>query len=450
MDNETVEGWRRPPYSIEAEQSLLGGLMLDNDNFDTVSALVAEGDFFRPEHRMIYAAIAQLCKDHKAVDIITVTNALGDDIAEAGGMPYLGTLTDNTPSTANLRYYAEIVKDRSVRRKLIKAASGIADSAYKQEGDDTTKLLDLAEQAVFEIAEHGGTAGEFTSLNNALAQALDKIDYLYNNQDKLAGIDTGYTDLNDKTTGFQRGDLIIVAGRPSMGKTAFSCGIAEHVAIDNKLPVAIFSMEMPTEQLAKRMISTRASVELQKLRTGKVLDDEWPKITTAIFSMSDAPLFIDDTPALTPVDLRARARRLMRDHGQLGLILIDYLQLMQMGGKVENKTVEVGEISRALKALAKELNVPVVALSQLNRGLEQRPNKRPIMSDLRESGAIEQDADVIMFIYRDEVYNPDTEDQGIAEIIISKQRNGPIGTVRLQFQGQYTRFANLASGNYDF
>lgn len=447
----SLESLKRPPHSLEAEQSLLGGLMLNNDVWFNIAEQVSESDFYRPEHATMFSAVRTLSEDNQPCDILTVAECLRqlDQLDEVGGLPYLGLLTDNTPSTANLMAYAEIIRERSIQRQLMRVGNDIVSSVFNPEGRDSNALLDNAERLVFEIAEQGARGrGEFRNIKDVLAETINRIDDLFIRQGTVTGVATGFTDFDEKTSGLQRSDLVIVAGRPSMGKTAFSVNIAEYVALNNHLPVAIFSMEMPSEQIAMRLISSLARINQQNVRTGRLNDDDWPKITSAISLLSEAPLFIDDTPALTPTEVRARTRRLTREHGQLGLVLIDYLQLMQVMGSKENRATEVSEISRSLKALAKELNVPVLALSQLNRSLEQRPNKRPVMSDLRESGSIEQDADMIVFIYRDEVYNEDSADKGVAEIIIGKQRNGPIGTVRLTFLGQYTKFENFASDAY--
>ncbi len=440
-----------PPNSIEAEQAVIGGLMLENSAWDQVADMVVEEDFYRRDHRLIFRAIVDLSSRNTPFDVITLSERLEaiGELENAGGLAYLGMLAKNTPTAANIKAYAAIVRERSVFRQLIRVGTEIANSAYAAEGRDSPELLDNAEKLVFEIAERGarGKRG-FTSIKDLLVKAVDRIDTLFQQDNPITGIPTGFSDFDEMTSGLQRSDLVIVAGRPSMGKTTFAMNLAEHAAIKTGLPVAVFSMEMPGEQLAMRMMSSLGRIDQHKLRTGKLDDDDWPRVTSAVGILAEAPLFIDDTPALTPTDLRARARRLAREHG-LGMIVIDYLQLMQVLGNKENRATEISEISRSLKSLAKELSVPVVALSQLNRSLEQRPNKRPVMSDLRESGAIEQDADLIVFIYRDEVYNQDSQDKGTAEIIIAKQRNGPIGTTRLTFLGQYTRFENFISNRYN-
>ena len=444
---------RVPPHSIEAEQSVLGGLMLENVAWDKIADLVSEDDFYRDDHRRIYRHISKLIEANRPADVITVGESLerSADLESVGGLAYVGMLTTNTPSAANIRRYAEIVRERSIMRKLAEIGTEIAASSYSPAGREARQLLDEAEAKIFKIAEAGARGNQgFNAIQLLLTQVIERIDMLYSrdNPSDVTGVATGFTDLDERTSGFQPGDLVIVAGRPSMGKTAFALNVAEHVALDGKLPVAIFSMEMAGTQLAMRLLGSTGRLDQHKLRTGRLDDNDWPRLTKALGQLNDALLFIDESAALTALELRARARRLHRQHKGLGLIVVDYLQLMSSTSQGENRATEISEISRSLKALAKELNVPVVALSQLNRSLEQRPNKRPVMSDLRESGAIEQDADVILFIYRDEVYNEGTQDKGIAEIIIGKQRNGPIGTVRLTFLGQFTKFQNFAQGSY--
>ncbi len=440
-----------PPHSIQAEQSVLGGLMLDNQTWDTISDRVFEDDFYRKDHRLIFQAISSLAEHQKPFDIITVSEELekSTSLEEAGGLGFLGTLANDTPSAANIAAYADIVRDRSVQRQLVHVGTEISSSVFEPEGKTTAELLEHAESKVFAIAEQKdrGQSG-FLPIKQLLHKAVDKIETLFEQEGSITGASTGFSDFDEMTSGLQPSDLIIVAGRPSMGKTTFAMNMAENVAIKNSKPVAVFSMEMPGDQLAMRMMSSLGRIDQHRIRTGKLEDDEWPRMTSAINLLADTQLFIDDTPALTPNDLRSRSRRLTREHGQLGLIVIDYLQLMDSPSSGENRVQQISDISRALKALAKELNVPVVALSQLNRNLEQRPNKRPVMSDLRDSGSIEQDADVIVFIYRDEVYNEDSQDKGMAEIIIGKQRNGPIGTTRLTFLGQFTRFENHVANSY--
>ncbi|VAX04929.1 Replicative DNA helicase (DnaB) [hydrothermal vent metagenome] len=446
-----TEALKVAPQSIEAEQSVLGGLMLDNQAWDKIADAITEEDFYRRDHRLIFRAVAALAARTEPFDVITLSEWLNTQglLDDAGGLAYLGTLAKDTPSAANISAYAAIVRERSVLRQLISVGNEISSSGYQTEGRSTEELLDNAERQVFQIAEQGARGKQgFVAIKDLLVKAVDRIDTLFQQDNPITGVPTGWNDFDEMTSGLQRGDMIIVAGRPSMGKTSFAMNIAEHAAIKSGLPTAVFSMEMPGESLAMRMLSSLGRIDQHRVRTGKLEDDDWPRLTSAVGLLAEAPMFIDDSPALSPNELRARVRRLAREHGPLGLIVIDYLQLMQVHGSSENRTNEISEISRSLKALAKEMDVPVVALSQLNRSLEQRPNKRPVMSDLRESGAIEQDADVIVFIYRDEVYNEDSDSKGVAEIIIGKQRNGPIGTTRLTFLGQFTRFENFIHDVY--
>jgi replicative DNA helicase len=446
-----MEALRMPPHSIPGEQAVLGGLMLDDEAWDRVADLVVAEDFYRREHQLIFRAMGALAEHSQPLDPVTLGEELErrGELADVGGMQYLGMLANDTPSASNIPAYARIVREQSVVRQLIKVGNRIADSGYRPEGRKVHQLLDEAENQVFRIAEQQakGRSG-FRPITTLLTETVNRIEELFSSEEALTGVSTGFDDFDTRTSGLQKSDLIIVAGRPSMGKTTFAMNIAENVAIGSGMPVAIFSMEMPGEALTMRMISSLGRINQQAVRSGKLEDDDWPRVTSAVSILSQAKLFIDDTPALTPGELRARCRRLMKEHGQLGLVVIDYLQLMQAPEAGENRTNEISAISRNLKALAKELEVPVIALSQLNRSLEQRPNKRPVMSDLRESGAIEQDADLIVFIYRDEVYNEDSPEKGKAEIIIGKQRNGPIGTVNLTFQGQFTRFDNFARDVY--
>ncbi len=454
MAEDSLESLKLPPNSVEAEQSVLGGLLLENEALDRIADILSQADFYRHDHRLIYTHIAKLIEQNRPADIVTVAESLENsaELSSVGGIAYLGALAQNTPTAANIRRYAEIVRERSIMRKLVEVGSGIAESAYNPQGRDAQQLLDEAEAKIFQIAESGNRGSQgFVNIQTLLPQVADRIDFLYQreNQGSVTGVPTGFDDLDEKTSGFQPGDLIIVAGRPSMGKTAFSLNIAENVALDTKKAVAVFSMEMGATQLATRMIGSVGRLDQHRMRNGNLEDEDWARLTTALGKLNDAPIFIDEGAGLSSFDVRARARRLHRQTGGLGLIVVDYLQLMAgtSGRASENRATEISEISRSLKSLAKELEVPVVALSQLNRSVEQRPDKRPVMSDLRESGAIEQDADLILFIYRDEVYNPDSEDKGTAEIIIAKQRNGPIGRVRLTFLGQHTRFENFSSGN---
>jgi replicative DNA helicase len=442
-----------PPHSVEAEQSLLGGLLLDNQAFDRIADLVSADDFYRDDHRRIYRHVTKLVEAGKPADVVTVSESIeaSEDKDKTGGPAYLGALAQNTPSALNIRRYAELVRERAVQRQLAQVATDIAENALNPGGKEVAQLLDEAETRILEIGEAGArhTVG-LEEIKPVLARVLERIDHLYHrdNPSDVTGVPTGYHDLDSKTAGLQPGDLIIVAGRPSMGKTAFALNVAEHVALHSLLPVAVFSMEMSGTQLATRMLGSIAHVDQHKMRTGRLSDQEWHDLSEAMGRLHDAPIFIDETAALNPLELRTRARRLWRQFGgKLGLVVVDYLQLMSASNSraSENRATEISEMSRSLKALAKELKVPVIALSQLSRAVEQRNDRRPMMSDLRESGAIEQDADVILFIYRDEVYFPDKpEAKGRAEVIIGKQRNGPIGKVELTFLGQFTRFENFA------
>ncbi len=446
----TVEALKVPPHSIEAEQAVIGGLMLAPEAWERIADRINEDDFYRRDHRLIFRAIQTLSEKDQPCDAITLgewfaAQNLGDQV---GGMAYVIELANSTPSAANIVAYADIVRERSVLRQLIDTGTEITGDAYQPEGRGSQELLETAEQKVFRIAESGSRGRKgFVPARAAAKEAFQILASRYENRGQITGMPTGYTDLDEMTTGLQPSDLIIIAARPSMGKTALALNMAENAAMRTKKAVAVFSMEMSSSQLAFRLISSLGRINQQHLRTGELSEEEWPRVTSAITQLSDTRIFIDDTPALSPGELRARARRLKREH-DLGLIVIDYLQLMQVPGNKENRATEISEISRGLKALAKELNVPIIALSQLNRSLEQRTDKKPLMSDLRESGAIEQDADVVMFIYRDDYYNQDSPDKGVAEIIVSKQRNGPIGTVRLAFLGQFTRFENLAPDRY--
>jgi replicative DNA helicase len=445
-----VASLRVPPHSIEAEQSVLGAVLLDNEAWEKIGDVLREEDFYRHDHRLIWQHLAKLLERNHPADVLTLTDALKSTgrLEEAGGLAYLNALATGTPSAANVRRYAEIVRDRAVLRRLITVSDDIATTALNPQGRDTRQILDEAESKVFQISEDGsrGRAG-FQDLQSVLAQVVERVDDLYNreNPNDITGVPTGFADLDRMTSGMQPGDMIILAARPSVGKTAFALNICEHVAIDQGMPVAVFSMEMGAAQLAMRLVCSVGRIDQQRLRTGRLTEDDWPRLTAAIQKMQDANLFIDETPALNPLELRARARRLARQYGKLGLVMVDYLQLMSgTGNSNENRATEVSEISRSLKALAKELNVPVIALSQLTREVEKRTDKKPSMSDRRESGAIEQDADVILFIHREDRYDPDSPNKGMAEIIIGKQRNGPIGSVTLTFLGQYTKFENYA------
>jgi replicative DNA helicase len=446
---------RVPPHSIEAESSVLGGLLLDNGAWDRVGDLVSDSDFYRLEHQLIYSAIAALINGNKPADVITVFEQLSSQgkAEQVGGLSYLNALAQYVPSAANIRRYAEIVRERAILRKLISASDDIATKAFNPKGRAVATILDEAEQKIFHIGEEGSRMKQgFQSMESLVVNLLDRVEEMANNPNDITGVPTGFVDLDRMTSGLQAGDLVVLAARPSMGKTAFAINIAEHVALNEGLPVAVFSMEMGAAQLAVRIVGSIGRINQGHLRTGKLSDDEWPRLTEAIEKLRNVSLHIDETAGLTPSELRANARRLARQCGKLGLIVVDYLQLMsgsQSDG--ENRATELGEISRGLKMLAKELQCPVIALSQLNRSVEQRTDKRPMMSDLRESGAIEQDADIIMFIYRDEYYTKDAcKEPGVAEIIIGKQRNGPTGVVKLTFLNTLTRFESLASYSNDF
>ena len=445
---------RVPPHSIEAESSVLGGLLLDNGAWDRVGDLLVDNDFYRHEHKLIYAAIGALINASKPADVITVNEQLQNQgkAEEMGGLGYLNSLAQYVPSASNIRRYAEIVRERSILRKLVSASDEIATNAFNPQGKAIDRILDEAEQKIFNIGEEGSRMKQgFQSMDTLVVELLDRVQEMADNPNDITGVPTGFYDLDRMTSGLQPGDMVVLAARPSMGKTAFAINIAEHVALNEGLPVAVFSMEMGASQLAVRVVGSIGRIDQGHLRTGKLSDDEWPRLTEAIEKLRTVSLHIDETPGLTPSELRANARRLARQCGKLGLIVVDYLQLMSGSGGSggDNRATELGEISRGLKMLAKELQCPVIALSQLNRSVEQRTDKRPMMSDLRESGAIEQDADIIMFIYRDDYYNKDSKDPGVAEIIIGKQRNGPTGTVRLTFLKNMTRFESLASGLSD-
>jgi replicative DNA helicase len=449
VKDKQVAAVKMPPHSIEAEQSVLGGLMLDNEAWDRVSEKVVEHDFYLRSHRLIFNAMARLAEGNQPIDLITVSEALeaNQQLDDIGGFAYLGEIAKNTPSAANILAYADIVRERAVVRDMIGVAHDIADAGYDTQGRTAAELLDFAETKVFKIAEQRAKANEGPEpINSILAKTIDKIDALYRSpQNGITGVSTGYVDLDKMTNGLQPSDLIIVAARPSMGKTTFAMNLCEHAAITSDKPVLIFSLEMPSDQIMMRMLASLGRINQTKVRTGQLEDEDWARLSSAIELLnSKGKMYIDDASGLTPTEVRSRARRIAREHGGLSMIMVDYLQLMTVPGMSENRTLEIAEISRSLKALAKELKVPVVALSQLNRSLEQRADKRPVNSDLRESGSIEQDADLIMFIYRDEVYHEDTADKGTAEIIIGKQRNGPIGRVRLTFHGHFSRFDNYA------
>ncbi|WP_438864274.1 replicative DNA helicase [Neptunicella sp.] len=445
-NDEKVEKLKIPPHSIEAEQSVLGSMLIAPSSWDKVAEIVIEEDFYNRAHQTIYRAIIALLSDNQPVDVITVSQQLenSDELEEAGGFSYLGELAKNTPSSANVEAYARIIKERAITRELIGVSNEIADASYNPQGRNATEILDLAESKVFEIAEKRTGANEGPrDVEAILGKTIDRLEALVKNNKEVTGVSSGYADLDKKTSGLQPSDLIIVAARPSMGKTTFAMNLCENAMMGEEKPVLVFSLEMPSEQIMMRMLASLSRVDQTKIRTAQLDDEDWSRISNTMRILKEKDnLFVDDSSGLTPMEVRTRARKLARDRGGLSLIMIDYLQLMQVPGLSDNRTLEIAEISRSLKALAKELEVPVVALSQLNRGLEQRADKRPINSDLRESGSIEQDADLIMFIYRDEVYHENSDQKGIAEIIIGKQRNGPIGTTRLTFQGQFSRFDN--------
>ena len=449
-DNQPVN-LKVPPNSLEAEQAVLGGLMLNNEAWFELVSEVRSQDFYQTRHQIIFDAMMTLANADEPIDAVTVAEQLRSKglLDKSGGVIYLAELADNTLGGSNVLAYGRIVKERSVMRQLVGAANKIVDDVFSPEGKDSATLLNMAEQAVFEIAEdRGGDQSGPSKASDLVKGAVEKVEFLFNNQGGITGLATGFTDLDKKTAGLQSSDLVIVAARPSMGKTAFSVNMVEHAVMNNQ-SVLVFSMEMPSEQIVMRMLSSLGRIDQTRLRTGDLQDEDWHRFTSAVSQLRDKRLYVDDTPALTPGDVRSRARRVAREAGGLDLVVVDYLQLMRTADKSESRAGEISEISRSLKALAKEMRCPVIALSQLNRALEQRPDKRPMMSDLRESGAIEQDADVILFIYRDEVYNEATEDKGIAEIIIGKQRNGPIGKIRLSFIGNLTKFENLAADHYN-
>ncbi len=453
--DQQVAQLRIPPHSLEAESSVLGGLLLDNSAWDRVGDLVTDSDFYRYEHRLVFAAVAALINSSRPADVITVFEHLQSlgKADEVGGLAYLNSLAQYVPSASNIRRYGEIVRERAILRKLVTASDEIATTAFSPKGRPVAQILDEAEQKIFHIGEEGLRMKQgFQSMNSLVVQLLDRVEEMSQNPNDITGVPTGFHDFDRMTSGMQPGDLIVLAARPSMGKTALAINIAENVAVQEGLPVAVFSMEMGASQLAVRIVGSIGRIDQGHLRTGKLSDDEWPRLTEAIEKLRNVSLHIDETPGLTTSELRANARRLSRQCGKLGLIVVDYLQLMSGSSSdgSDNRATELGEISRGLKMLAKELQCPVIALSQLNRSVEQRTDKRPMMSDLRESGAIEQDADVIMFIYRDDYYNKDSKEPGVAEVIIGKQRNGPTGTIKLAFLKPITKFESLASGGADY
>lgn len=447
-----VSQLRIPPHSIEGESSVLGGLLLDNAAWDRVGDVLVEGDFYRYEHRLIFGSIGTLVNANRPADVITVFEHLQSQgkAEEVGGLAYLNSLAQYVPSASNVRRYAEIVRDRSILRKLVSASDEIATNAFNPQGRPVSQIVDESEQKIFNIGEQGKRNKEgFQAMDALVVKLLDRVQEMADNPNDVTGVRTGFYDLDRMTAGLQAGDLIVLAARPSMGKTALAINIAEHVALHEQLPVAVFSMEMGAAQLAVRIVGSIGRIDQGHLRTGRLTDDEWPRLTEAIEKLRTISLHIDESPGLNSSEVRANARRLSRQYGQLGLIVVDYLQLMSGNSSdSDNRATELGEISRGLKMLARELKCPVIALSQLNRSVEQRPDKRPLMSDLRESGAIEQDADIIMFIYRDEYYTKDAcKEPGVAEVIIAKQRNGPTGTVKLAFLRNITKFESLASGS---
>ncbi|WP_420840066.1 replicative DNA helicase [Alteromonas antoniana] len=446
--DKNIEKLKVPPHSIEAEQSVLGSMLIDPESWDKVAELITDRDFYNRSHQIIFRAIMRLLGDSHPVDLITVSEQLEkhDDLEDAGGFAYLGELAKNTPSSANVVSYAKIISERAITRELIGVAHEIAEVGYNPEGRNSADILDFAESRVFEIAEKRTGENEGPrDVESVLGKTIDRLEALIKTNKEVTGVTTGFTDLDKKTSGLQPSDLIIVAARPSMGKTTFAMNLVENAMLAEKKPVLVFSLEMPSEQIMMRMLASLSRVDQTKIRTAQLDDEDWARISNTMAMLKDNDnLFIDDSSGLTPMDVRSRARKLARERGGISMIMVDYLQLMRVPSLSDNRTLEIAEISRSLKALAKELEVPVVALSQLNRTLEQRADKRPVNSDLRESGSIEQDADLIMFIYRDEVYHENSEDKGVAEIIIGKQRNGPIGTSRLTFQGQFSRFDNYA------
>ncbi|MBR9910762.1 MAG: replicative DNA helicase [Gammaproteobacteria bacterium] len=458
------------PHSIEAEQAVLGGLMLDNQRFDQVSEILSETDFYRESHSQIFLMMARLAEDGQPLDVITLSEELhrNDLLERVGGLSYLSEMASHTPSATNISAYARIVRERSTLRQLIHAANEISRSSQNPAGLDSDDLLQMAERRVAQIAEERPKDGGFLDANSLLKISVEKIDQRFRSGSDLTGLSSGLTDLDERTSGWQPGELIILAARPSMGKTALALNFVEAAIMTQSKPALVFSMEMPADALVMRMLSSLGRIEANKLRNGSLTEEDWPKLSTAVAKLKDKPLYIDDTPGLTPQEVRARVKRVTRTHlmelqqknpeltqeeleerSRPGMIMLDYLQLMQVSGRSEGRTQEISEISRSLKALAKEYSCPVIALSQLNRGVEQRPNKRPMNSDLRESGAIEQDADVILFIYRDEYYNEESQDKGVAELIVGKQRNGEVGTSKAAFVGKFTRFENLAPEYYN-
>lgn len=433
---------RIPPQNVEAEQSVIGSMLLDKEAIAVVTEVIKAEDFYREDHREIFEAIMDLFEKAEPVDLVTTSDQLKErgSLEAVGGIEYLANLATAVPTTANAKHYAKIVEEKAILRRLIKTANEISANGYEA-AEDASQILDKAEKAIFDIAQNRNTRG-FTPIKDILVDSFNKLEELYNTKGLITGVPTGFMDLDYKTSGLQNSDLILLAARPGMGKTAFMMNIAQYAAVHKQIPVAIFNLEMSKEQLVNRMLASEVMIDSQKLRTGRLDDDDWQKIARAIGPLSEAPIYIDDTPSISVLEIRAKCRRLKLEKN-LGLVVIDYLQLMQGRGRVESRQQEISEISRSLKILAKEINVPVITGSQLSRAPEQRADHRPMLSDLRESGAIEQDADIVMFLYRDEYYNPGTEKQNISEVIVAKHRNGSTGTIELRFFGEYTKFANL-------
>jgi len=450
MNETDFSSHKLPPQHIEAEQSILGGILIENEAINRVMEILDADDFYRDAHRRIFNALINLSERDEPADLITLTNELRkiDQLDSIGGASYLASLIDSVPTAANIEYYARIVKEKAILRKLIQTSTEIITQSYEDRGD-VEGFLDEAERSIFEISEKR-VRPSFYPIREIVKQSFTTIEKLFKKKEAVTGVPSGFKELDRMTAGFQPSDLIIIAGRPSMGKTAFCLDVAEYAAIGNKIPVAIFSLEMSKEQLVIRMLCSQANVEGTRLRTGYLNESDWPKLTIAAGNLSDAPIYIDDTAALSALELRAKARRLKSEHG-LGMVIVDYLQLMRGRARVESRQQEISEISRSLKALAKELTIPVIAVSQLSRKTEERTGNKPQLSDLRESGAIEQDADLILFIYRDEVYNrsEDNPNRGKAEVIIGKQRNGPIGKIDLAFLDKFTTFKDLYKGDVE-
>ncbi|AGI27150.1 Replicative DNA helicase [Candidatus Portiera aleyrodidarum] len=447
INDKDIKKLKIPPHSLEAEQSILGGLMLDNEAWNKISEIIINEDFYSIEHKYIFDAIKDIAEKNNIIDIVTVAESLekNNKLEKIGGISYLSELSRNTPSINNIVAYADIVRERAILRNLISIANKIAEEAFNRKGNNVQEIINKAEKLIFKISESRYRVKNILNINELLNRTIDRINKMYSTKSSMTGLITGFTELDKMTSGFQKSDLIIIAGRPSMGKTSFAMNIVESIILNNNEdPVIIFSMEMPAEQLILRMLSSLGRIDQNNIRKGNIGEEDWLKLTESLKLIKNCKLYVDDTPMLTPIEIRKKIRRCIRDTGKISLIMIDYLQLMHVSGISYNRTAEISEISRSLKSIAKEFNCPVLAVSQLNRSLEQRINKRPIISDLRESGAIEQDADLILFIYRDEVYNSDSLDnKGLAELIIGKQRNGPIGVINIRFIGKFTKFENL-------